>query len=242
MIGPLIIIGITVLGIVIGSIIGVIRKPSEWTMMNMISFAAGTMLAISFMELIPEGIRLSSVIICALGILAGTIVMLALKKFIPHIHPRHYKKKHQKEFEIAAFYIFIGIFLHNFPEGMAVGIGGLSDFKISLVIAIAIAIHNIPEGICTSAPYFLVTKKRLESVLISFSTIIPTVLGFLLAYFLFPSISLAVMGFLISLTAGLMIYISCDELIPLSCDERTNHSAIFSLILGILTVVLLGLI
>lgn len=242
MIGPLIIIGISVLGIMTGALIGVIRKPSEIAMMNMMSFAAGTMLAISFMELIPESIKISSVAFCALGILAGTGMMLALKKFVPHIHPRTYKKKHQKEFEIAAFFIFIGIFLHNFPEGMAIGIGGLSDFKVSLVIAIAIAIHNIPESICTSAPYFFVTKKRLESFLISCSTIIPSVLGFLLAYLLIPHLPLFLLGFMISVTAGFMIYISCDELIPLSCDERTNHSAIFSLILGILTVVMLGMI
>lgn len=242
MIGPLIIIGISVLGILIGSIIGVIRKPSEWTLMHMISFAGGTMLAVSFMDLIPESIKMSSVIICAVGIWTGAIIMLGLKKFVPHIHPRHYKKKHDKEFEVAAYFIFIGIFLHNFPEGMAVGISGLSNFKASLVIALAIGIHNIPEGICTSAPYFMVTKKRLESFLVSVSTIIPTVLGFLLAYFLIPHLPLAVLGFLVSITAGLMIYISCDELIPLSCDERTNHSAIFSCIAGVLVVVLLGMI
>jgi len=124
---------------------------------------------------------------------------------------------------------------------MAIAIGTVSDIKISLVIALAIAIHNIPEGICTSAPYYHCTGKRLKSFLLSSLTAVPILVGFILAKFLFTQISSTLVGLIIGATAGLMIYITADELIPCSCCKLTNHTTIFSLIAGILLVILLGL-
>jgi ZIP family zinc transporter len=235
------IVMLAIAGPLIGSLIGVIKKPSDRFMFNMLAFAAGVMLAISFLKLIPESIGLSSIWICAIGIILGSIVMFAIDRLIPHIHPELCSDEQGKKLEKTAIFLIIGIFLHNFPEGMAMGIGSVSEFSLSLVIALSLAIHDIPEGICTSAPFYYISKNRLKSFLVSFSTAIPTIIGFLFAYFLFPEIPLAFVGLLIAATAGLMIYISSDELIPTSCSKMTNHSTIFSLIFGILSVVLLGL-
>ena len=196
-INPLwIILLISVLGPVIGSAIGVFRVPSKLFMYNMMSFAAGVMLAISFLELIPESIHLSSIWICSIGVLLGALVMFTLDKFVPHIHPgsisTDHDKKCHKSLKSTAIYLIVGIFLHNFPEGMAIATGSASNIGISLTIALAIAIHNIPEGICTSAPYFYCTKKRLKSFLISSSTAIPILVGFIFAYFLFRYIPIGV--------------------------------------------------
>jgi len=106
---------------------------------------------------------------------------------------------------------------------------------------LAIAIHDIPEGICTSAPYYYATKKRLKSFLISASTLIPTVAGFGFAFWLFKSIPEAVIGFLVAATAGVMIHIAGHELIPGSSYKVTEHSTIFAFMTGIVTVILLGL-
>ena len=124
---------------------------------------------------------------------------------------------------------------------MAIAIGAVSGVKVSIIIALAIAVHNIPEGICTSAPYFHVTKKRLKSFLISSSTAIPVLIGFLVANQLYQYISNNLIGFIVGATAGLMIYIVSDEIIPSSCCKTTDHKTIFALILGILFVILLGL-
>ena len=124
---------------------------------------------------------------------------------------------------------------------MAIAIGVVSDIKVSIVIALAIAVHNIPEGICTSAPYYHCTGKRLKSFLISSSTAVPVLVGFLIANILFQNIPNSVIGLIIGATAGLMIYITADELIPTSCCKNTDHETIFSLILGILFVIVLGL-
>lgn len=234
---------ISIAGPIIGSLIGVLKKPSDKYMYNMLAFAAGVMLAISFLNLIPESIELSSVFICAAGIFLGSLFMYGLDKLIPHIHPELCSQEQGCKLKKTSVYLLIGIFLHNFPEGMAIAIGTVTDFKLTWLIAFALAIHNIPEGICTSAPYYYCTKKRLKAFLLSASTAIPIIAGFVFAYFLYQVIPLEVVGLLIGGTAGIMIYISGDELIPTSCSKDNtgwSHSTIFSLMLGVLLVVLLS--
>ncbi len=77
------IIAIIILGLAIGSLIGVLKKPSERFMFNMLSFAAGVMLAISFLELIPESIKLYSIWFCIIGLVYGSVLMFILDKLIP---------------------------------------------------------------------------------------------------------------------------------------------------------------
>ena len=170
----LIILSISVLGPIIGSLIGVIKEPSKKFMFNMLSFAGGVMLAISFLELIPESIELSSAFISTVGIIFGAFLMYSLDKLIPHIHPELCEQEQGCKLKKTATYLIFGIFLHNLPEGMAIALGSVSGMKVGLVIALAIAIHNIPEGICTSAPYYHCTGKRLKSFLISSSTLAAT--------------------------------------------------------------------
>ena len=235
---------ISFLAPIIGSLIGVIRKPSNLLMYNMLAFAAGVMLAISFLNLIPESIRLSSTWLCCLGILIGAIIMYLVDKLIPHLHPELVSQEQNCRLRRTALYLIIGIFLHNFPEGMAIALGTVSSSKLSLIIAVAIAIHNIPEGICTSAPYYYCTKKRMKSFMVSSLTAIPIVAGFILAHIIFQKIPLGIVGIIVAATAGIMIYISGDELIPTSCrkdNKSWSHSTIFSLIAGTLLVVILGI-
>ncbi|MBN2102058.1 MAG: ZIP family metal transporter [Candidatus Aenigmarchaeota archaeon] len=232
---------IVALGPLIGSAIGVLKRPSQRFMLNMLSFAAGVMLAISFLELIPESIALSSVWFAAIGVFAGSVVMYVLDKSLPHIHPELCSQEQGCKLKRTAVYLMIGIFLHNFPEGMAIALGDVATTtSLTLIIALAIAIHDIPEAICTSAPYYHCTKKRLKAFLLSSSTMIPTFIGFIIGKILFGIIPLSVVGIIIAATAGIMIYISADELIPASCVQKSDHGTIFSLIIGILFVMFLG--
>jgi ZIP family zinc transporter len=239
---PLIIILIlTVAGPIIGAALGVIKKPSEEIFKNMLSFAAGVMLAISFLQLIPESLGLSSMLACCLAIAAGALLMYFVDKIIPHLH--HTSYGHNYRIEKIAFFILVGMLIHNIPEGMAIAMGGALDVSFSIAIALAIAIHHIPESICTAAPYYYATKKRMRSFLLSASTAVPTLAGFVVSYYLLPGIPLGVVGLFMAFTAGLMIYISADELIPLSCGnhkKRFSHSTIFSLIFGVLFVIIVN--
>ena len=234
---------IAVSGPIIGSLIGVIKKPSDFFIYNMLAFAAGVMLTISFLNLIPRSVELSSIWLCSIGIIIGSILMYALDILIPHVHPSYCIPEHGGNFQRTALYLLLGIFMHNFPEGMAMATGTVTNFNVTLSISIAIAVHNIPEGICTSAPYYYFTKKKLKSFLISSSTAIPLIIGFLIAYILFKNIPVEIVGIVIAATAGLMIYISADELIPMAHSQARklwSHSTIFSLIAGVLFVIILG--
>jgi ZIP family zinc transporter len=233
------IILISFAGPIVGSAIGVSRQPSFPYICNMLCFAAGVMLAISFLQLIPESIHLSSSMICVFGVVTGAFLMFGLDRLIPHIHPRLCSQEQGCNLERTAVYLIIGMFFHNFPEGMAIAAGGLVDMEVSMVIALAIAIHGIPEGVCTSAPFFHVTGERLKAFLVSSSTAIPIVAGYLIARYVFGTISPLWIGFIIGTTAGLMIYITVDELIPNAC-VGTSHLTIFSLLAGIVLVMLLG--
>lgn len=234
------IVVISVLGPILGSGLGVLKRPSFNYICNMLCFAAGVMLAISFLELIPKSINLASIGVCVAGVVAGSFMMYGLDKIIPHLHPELCTQEQGCNLERTSIYLLLGIFLHNFPEGMAIAIGSVTDVRVSIVIALAIAIHNIPEGICTSAPYYHSTGARLKSFLLSSSTALPILMGYLLARYIFQNIPEPVIGFIIGGTAGLMIYITVDELIPTSC-AGTNHQTIFCLMVGIIFVILLGL-
>lgn len=230
---------ISVLGPVMGSLIGILKLPSEKFMYDMLSFAAGVMLAISFLELIPESIRFSNEWICIAGIILGALLMYLTDRLLPHIHPELCSQEQGRDLKKTALYLIVGISIHNFPEGMAMAIGTVTEMKTGLAIALAIAIHDIPEGICTAAPFYHSTGQRLKSFLVSAATAIPVVIGFVVAHYIYKSIPLEFVGLIIGATAGLMIYICADELIPSSSNKTTNHSTIFYLIAGVVFVVLL---
>ena len=238
-----IILIISVMGPVIGSFIGIMRKPSHSFMHNMLAFAAGVMVSISLLNLIPKSIEISSISLASIGVLIGALVIYAVNRAIPYLTPELHKKTACNNLEKTSIYLLVGIFLHNFPEGMAIAIGTVASFKVTLSIALAIAIHNIPEGICTSAPYYFCTGKKLKSFLLSSSTAIPIVIGFIFGQVIFQRISLQIVGIVIAAVAGMMIYIAADELIPTSCnkqDKAGNRNTIFSLIAGVMFVIVLG--
>ncbi len=237
----LFIVAISVIGPVVGSAIGVLRCPSTKYVCNMLCFAAGVMLAISFLELIPESIALSSIGGCVAGFVIGAFAMYGLDRVLPHIHPQLCSQEQGCSLQKTSTYLIAGIAMHNFPEGMAIAGGAVANTKVSLVIALAIAIHCIPEGICTAASFFYTTGERIKSFLVSASTALPILAGFILVRYLFQNIQNYTIGVIIAATAGFMIYITTDELIPNSCVGE-DHLTIFSLMSGIIFVILLGMI
>lgn len=238
----MLILAISVAGPVLGSLIGVIKRPSPRFMADMLSFAAGVMLAISFLELLPEAIKFSTVGLSIFGLVAGALVLYCVDKIIPHIHPSLCSQEQGGNLEKTAVFLIMGIFIHNFPEGMAIALGAVSGIGGGLAVGIGIAVHNIPEGICTSAPYYYCTKKRMKSFLLSSATAVPVILGFFFAKYMASALFQSYIGILMAATAGFMIYISADELIPSAFSLSNTHDVIFSLLAGVCLVLLLGLI
>ncbi len=235
------IVALSAIGPVIGSGIGVWKKPTTAYIHNMLYFAGGVMLAISFLNLIPESIHLGSNLTCIAGLSMGAAAMWALDRMFPNVHDCAACGEDECHMGRTANFLILAIFLHNFPEGMAIAIGSVADFEGSLVIALAIAIHNIPEGICTSAPHFYTYGNRTKSFVMSSLSALPIVAGYMVARHLFVSISPQIMSVMVGATAGLMIYITVDELLP-AVQNRSSKQTVFFFVFGIVAVMLLELI
>ena len=137
----------------------------------------------------------------------------------------------------------LAIGIHNFPEGLATFLAALQDPALGLAIAIAVALHNIPEGISVSVPIFYATGDRRKAFLYSSLSGLSEPVGAAVAYLalrLFVGggrdvIPPEVMGILFGGVAGIMVYISLDELLPTSRAYGKGHDSLFGLIAGMLT-------
>lgn len=127
----------------------------------------------------------------------------------------------------------LAIGIHNFPEGLATFTAALTDPSLGVAIAVAIAIHNIPEGIAVSVPIYYATGSRRKAFKLSFlsglAEPIGATVGFLL---LMPFMSETVFGVLFAGVAGIMVFISLDELLPAAEEYGEHHYSIFGVVVG----------
>lgn len=154
-------------------------------------------------------------------------------------HIRQIKKRQeaQKNRKLLRMGLFtaIAIAIHNFPEGLATFIAALGEPQIAIAIAIAIAIHNIPEGIAVSVPIYYATGSRKKAFFYSFLSGFSEPVGALIGYLiLMPFINEALMGVVFALVAGIMVFISLDELLPSSREYGEHHLSIYGLIAGMM--------
>lgn len=136
-------------GTTIGGIIGVnVKNPSNKILGFILSFASGLMTAIICFDLIPEAFELSSIYISMMGIIAGIVLMVICDLFITKKLNKSNKTKNG--LLQTGIVVGIGLALHNFPEGLAIGSGFGASLTLGLSLAIAICLHDIPEGRCQS--------------------------------------------------------------------------------------------
>ena len=127
----------------------------------------------------------------------------------------------------------LAIGIHNFPEGLATFFGALSDPGIGIAITVAIAIHNIPEGVSVSVPIYFATGSRKKAFWLSFLSGVSEPVGAVIGYtILRPFFSPTIFGLLFASVAGIMVFISLDELFPTAKEYGTGHVAIYGLIVG----------
>ena len=223
-------------GTTIGGIIGItFKKTSKKLLSFILSFASGLMIAIVCFDLIPEAIELNSILNIVLGIIGGIILMI----FCDVLVDKKFGKKNinnQNSLLKTGIVVGIGLALHNFPEGLAIGSGFGASLKLGLSLAIAICFHDIPEGISMAIPMKnggMASKKVIFYVILSgFATGIGAFFGALIG-----TISQTVIAICLSLSAGAMMYIVSGELIPesnkLYSGRITAIGNIIGLILGL---------
>jgi len=147
-------------------------------------------------------------------------------------HPKASQSHDPKLMRMGVFSA-LAIGIHNFPEGLATFIGALQNPALGISIAAAIGIHNIPEGIAVSVPIYFATKSRKRAFLYSFASGLSEPIGALLGYFLLRAFfTEAAFGIVFALVAGIMVYISLDELLPTAEEYGEHHVAIGGLVAG----------
>jgi len=205
----------------------------------LMGFSAGVMIQISFMELLFSAVVETGFLIANISFFLGIATIAAIEFLIPHEYEEEKltdKEKKDKRLMKTGLLVSAGIAIHNFPEGIITLFGTIKDPHLGLVLLIAIALHNIPEGISVSTPIYYATKNRKKAFLWSLLSGISEPIGAIIGFFvLFPFINPFVLNMALAFVAGIMVFISFDELLPLSLSHGEAHLAITSLFLGMLT-------
>ena len=223
-----------------------------------LGFSAGVMLYVSFVEIffkakeaLIESYGLTSGTWATVGAFFGGIALIGLiDKFVPNYenpHEMHSIEEMDQGLEnlpdneahdfgkLRRMGVFtaLAIGIHNFPEGLATFTAALTDPNLGIAIAVAIAIHNIPEGIAVSVPIYYATGSRLKAFKLSFLSGVAEPVGALFGYLiLMPFFSQAVFGLLFASVAGIMVFISLDQLLPAAEEFGEHHLAIYGVVAG----------
>ena len=181
-------------------------------------------------------------IITVIAFFAGMILIGLIDSFIPSEQNPH-EAKSVEDMDSAniaknklmrtGVYTALAVGIHNFPEGLATFVSALKDPKLAIPIVVAIAIHNIPEGIAVSVPIYYATGSRKKALVYSFASGLSEPIGAVIGYaLLMPFMNEVVFGILFASVAGIMVFISLDELLPAAQEYGEHHSAIYGLIAG----------
>ena len=193
-------------GTTIGGIIGImLKKPSNKLLSFILSLASGLMMSIICFDLIPEAIEIGNMFYTIFGIVSGivTIILcdiLVQKKFNKDI------REEQSSLLKAGIIISMGLAIHNFPEGLAIGTGVGASLKLGISLAIAICFHDIPEGISMAVPMKNGGMKKSKVIFYVVLSGITTGIGALFGGII-GNISEKVIAVSLSFAAGTMLYI-----------------------------------
>jgi len=217
-----------------GILVILLRRLSDRAMGFLMGFASGVMLMVSFNNLFLEAIMLLTHIELIIMFSLGALIIMALDLTLPHIELTARKTGNIKMFN-RGLLIAIGITLHNLPEGLIVTAGYTYLPKLGLIIAIAIMLHNIPEGIATAIPLAEAGTKRSRVVILTFLSGMAEPVGALFGIFAFPLLGTrGAIGSSLAFAAGVMTYITADELIPVAHEYGYKHTVSVGLLIGII--------
>ena len=236
----------------IGSLIGFMSKQFNPRFLTIaLGFSAGVMIYVSMIEIFVKARDSLSVnfgdkmgyVLTVVSFFAGIAVIAMIDKLIPSYENPHEINVEQKikdstdeqksKLMRMGMFSALAIGIHNFPEGLATFMSGLTNPTLGISIAVAIAIHNIPEGLAVSAPIFYATKSRKKAFVYSFLSGLAEPIGALIGYFVLRSIfNETTFGVIFASVAGIMVYISLDELLPTAEEYGEHHLAIGGLIVG----------
>lgn len=243
----------------IGAVIAFFSKTKTEKFLSLgLGFSAGVMIYLSFMEILPKSTESFTQLVSSeakgefltlVCLFLGIAIIAVIDRLIPKdVNPHEPKSEAQLQelkpdnknsvvlnnnLKRTGVFTALAIGIHNFPEGFATFISSLDNLTLGLSIALAIAIHNIPEGMAVSLPIYHATGNKKKAfwyaTLSGFAEPIGAIIGF---FILFPFMGEATLGVTFGLVAGIMIYISFDELLPAARVYGNAHTTIAGLVLG----------
>lgn len=214
------------------------KNPAPRFLSLILGFAAGMMLEVSFIELIPEAIAQGGFISGSAGLIGGIVTLLLLDNILPHHH--HYSKEtRQGRFRKIGILLGIGIALHNIPEGLAIGAGYVSGESLGLGLALIMGIHNFPEGVAMAVAMDTGGISKAKIFLGTALAGVPMALGAFLGALL-GSVSPFILSLSLGFAGGAMLYVTCDELIPDAHNLARGHSATVGLLCGVVAGILIS--
>lgn len=235
---------LTALGVggatVFGALLGFAFKRISHKFRDIVlGFAAGVMLSAAIIGLILPSMESGgkySVLITIIGVFCGAMCLNVIDKLVPHLHrlvgidqERHSGNVAQIN-KIMLFVLAIAI--HNFPEGIAAGVGfGSGSNAQAFTIAGGIALQNIPEGMVIIAPMLSAGIGKRRTFLAAASTGLIEVIGTLVGYFA-VSLSSAILPFALAFAGGTMLYVISDEMIPETHAHGNECGATYALLVG----------
>jgi ZIP family zinc transporter len=196
------------------------------------------MITVSFIELLPAGIKAIGYSYGLAVFFVGSFFAFLIDFLVPHdfiMENTAGEKNFDPKLYRVGLFVALGMAIHNFPEGLAVFTANIQSASLGLLMAVAITIHNFPEGIAIAIPVFFATRKKRKALGISllaglFEPIGAIVGGLILFQFLSKELAGASLAFV----AGIMVYICIDELMPaaLSCAQGKAHLMTFGFLAG----------
>jgi ZIP family zinc transporter len=217
-----------------------------------LGFSAGVMVYVSLVEIFVKAKDSLSLYYGAkpgywatiIAFFIGIGIIALIDKLVPSFENPHelgnmessqLNNDHKNKLMRMGLFSALAIAIHNFPEGLATFMGALHDPTMGVSIAVAIAIHNIPEGIAVSVPIYFATQSRKKAFNYSFLSGFAEPVGAIVGFFILRNFfNEATFGLIFSAVAGIMVYISLDELLPTAEEYGEHHLAILGLILGMM--------
>ena len=214
-----------------------------------LGLSGGVMIYVSFVELFQQAREAIGAIygpqtgmgITTLAFFGGVLLIGVIDRLVPSVenpHEAHMIEELEKKPKNAklmrmGLMTALAIGIHNFPEGIATFATAVENPTLGIAIAVAIAIHNIPEGISVSVPVFYATGNRKKAFWFSFLSGLAEPVGAVIGYLvLAPFLDDNVFGIIFGMIAGIMVFISLDELLPAAEEYGKHHHAIYGLVVG----------
>ncbi|MHA2244990.1 MAG: zinc transporter ZupT [Candidatus Hodarchaeales archaeon] len=213
----------------------VIKKTDTRIISLSLGFSAGVMIGVSIFELLPKAIDKLGIQIAGLFFMLGMILVSLIDFLIPHEYMQEHVSGDSNSSNKSAinnqhlmrtgFLVAVGIAIHNFPEGFVTITGTLQSIELGLILAIAIALHNIPEGLSVAIPIYAASDDKKRAFKISFISGLAEPLGAVVGLIVLLSLGIIneqIIELSLAFVAGIMIFISLDELLPTAHETCNN--------------------